>query len=149
MSNITQAKCVTLNISFLTCLPHTRAVCKRTTILIVDDSRNMRRAISLAVKDLAGQIHECSDGSEALAAYRNHLPDWVLMDIRMRETDGLAATRQIKAAFPDARIIIVTVCVGDDIREAARSAGACAYVVKDNLLKLREILIAGPISRAS
>ena len=39
---------------------------------------------------------------------RQHRPDWVLMDIKMKEMDGLMATMQIKAAFPEARIIIVT-----------------------------------------
>ena len=118
-------------------------------ILIVDNSREMRRVIRLVLGDLAEEIHECSDGSEALSAYRDHLPDWVLMDIRMEKTDGLAATRQIKAAFPDARVILVTVYHGDDMREAARSAGAYAYIVKDNLLELRKILITGPVSRKS
>jgi CheY-like chemotaxis protein len=119
------------------------------TIMIVDDSAAVRRAIRLVVKDLAGQIHECEDGSKALAAYQEHLPDWVLMDIRMRETDGLTATRQIKAVFPDARIIVVTVCKGADMREAARIAGACGYVVKDNLLELRQLLKNRTCSRAS
>jgi CheY-like chemotaxis protein len=110
-------------------------------ILIVDDSPEMRRAIRLVIKDMADSIYECDDGSEALAAYTAYLPDWVLMDIRMKKTDGLTATGLIKAAFPAARIVVVTVCTGDDMREAARSAGACAYVVKDNLLELRKILI--------
>ncbi len=109
-------------------------------ILIIDDSRNMRRMIKQVVKDIVGEVHECNDGSAALAAYREHRPDYVLMDIRMKDMDGLRATRQIKAAFPEARIIIVTVCKGDDMREAARAAGANDYVVKDNLFDLRRIL---------
>lgn len=141
MSTFTQAKCVNLIIPFSSRLPHTPAVKDQVSILIVDDSVNMRRAIRLAIKDIAGEIHEYSDGSEALAAYSAHHPDCVLMDIRMKKTDGLTATRQIKAAYPDARIIIITVCKGDDMKEAAQSAGACAYVVKDNLLELRHILI--------
>ncbi|MGH9838430.1 MAG: response regulator [Blastocatellia bacterium] len=84
---------------------------------------------------------ECSDGVQALDAYRQHHPDWVLMDIKMKEMDGLAATRQIKAAFPQARIVIVTGYDDARLREAARSAGACAYVHKENLLELRQILI--------
>ena len=111
------------------------------SILIVDDSAKMRRAIRLVVCDLAGKIIECADGAEALAAYAEHLPDWVLMDIRMKQTDGLTATRQIKAAFPNAQIIVVTVCKGDDMREAAHLAGACAYILKDNLLELRPLLM--------
>jgi CheY-like chemotaxis protein len=110
-------------------------------LLIVDDSPAMRRTIRLVVRDLAAQIYECSDGSSALSAYAAHLPDWVFMDIKMKQTDGLTATRQIKESFPEARIIIVTICKGNDMKEAALEAGACGYVVKDNLLELRQILI--------
>jgi CheY-like chemotaxis protein len=141
MSNFTQAKCVNLNILIPSFLSHTAAVSKPAKILIVDDSAAMRRAIKLVLKGLAVQTHECSDGSEAVVEYAVHLPDWVLMDIRMKETDGLTAIRQIRTVFPDARIIVVTISKGDDMREAARSAGACAFVVKDNLLELRQILI--------
>jgi hypothetical protein len=45
-----------------------------------------------------------------------------------------------KSAFLDARIVIVTVCKGDDMREAADEGGASAFVVKDDLLELRQIL---------
>ena len=117
------------------------------TILIVDDSADMRRAITLMIRDLVGEIYECGDGAEACTAYAAHLPDWVLMDIRMKKTDGLTATRQLKAAFPDARVVIVTVCKGDDIRDAARSAGAVAYIMKDNLLELRQFLLDQAINQ--
>ena len=118
-------------------------------ILIVDDSEAMRRAIKLVLEGMAAQIYECSDGSEAIVEYSIHLPDWVLMDIRMKEIDGLTAIKQIKRVFPNARIIVVTISKGDDMREAARSAGACAYVVKDNLLELRQILIDRGVGKQS
>jgi CheY-like chemotaxis protein len=111
------------------------------SILIVDDSAKMRRVIRLMIKDLAEEITECDDGSQALTSYRAHRPDWVLMDIRMKKIGGLAATRQIKAAYPDARIVIVTLYKEDDLQEAARAAGACGYVIKDNLPEIRRILI--------
>ncbi|MBI3651276.1 MAG: response regulator transcription factor [Acidobacteria bacterium] len=119
------------------------------SLLIVDDSPEMRRAIRLVVADLVAEISECADGSQALTAYAERRPDWVLMDIRMKQMDGLAATRQIKAVFPEARIIIVTVCKGEDMREAARLAGAYAYIMKDNLLELRQILLNGSASSTS
>jgi CheY-like chemotaxis protein len=109
-------------------------------LLIVEDNATIRRMINSIVKDLAEEITECSDGSEALAAYRESRPDWVLMDIKMKETDGLAATRQIRAAFPGANIVIVTNYDEADLREAARDAGARAYVVKEDLFALREVL---------
>ena len=54
--------------------------------------------------------------------------------------DGIQATRQIKAADPAARVIIVTDYDQADLREGARQAGACAYVVKENLLELVRFL---------
>ncbi len=109
-------------------------------LLIVEDNYHMRRLIKSVVSNIADCIIECGDGSEALEAYRAHRPDWVLMDIEMKNMDGLTATRQIKAAFPDARIVIVTEYDHLDWREEARRAGACGYVLKENLSEVRGIL---------
>ena len=112
------------------------------SLLIIDDNQQMRRLISSLVSDLASVIVECSDGAEALEAYTLHRPDWVLMDIRMKQTDGIAATREIKAAHPEARVCIVTDYDDPMLRAAARSAGACDYVLKDNLIEVRRVLAA-------
>jgi CheY-like chemotaxis protein len=112
-------------------------------LLIVDDDRQMRSLIRSIVADLADSIIECGDGAEAQACYAEHHPDWVLMDLMMPQVGGLAATRQIMASDSMARIVIVTGHESQSLREAARSAGACAYVSKDNLLDLREILTIG------
>lgn len=109
-------------------------------VLIVDDSEPMRRMIKTYLADLIGEAFECDDGSEALTAYRRHLPDLVLMDLKMTKTDGLEATRQIMEFFPQARIVIVSQWDEAPMREAARSAGAEAYVGKSDLLPLRRIL---------
>ena len=110
------------------------------SFLIVDDNCVMRRTIGRVVRDLTDRIIECADGAEALLAYQANLPEWVLMDVEMSEKDGLAATREICAAYPKARIVIVTNYGGDEMREAAAKAGAIGYVVKENLLELRGIL---------
>jgi CheY-like chemotaxis protein len=109
-------------------------------VLIVDDSEPMRRMIKTFIDDLVEDTVECGDGSEALAAYREHQPDLVLMDIKMGVVDGLAATRQIKKLFPEARIVIVSQWEDKALREAAHTAGAEAYVGKTDLLPLRRIL---------
>ena len=97
-------------------------------LLIVEDSQQMRREIKLFVSDLAQAICECGDGAEALSAYAAQRPDWVLMDIRMEEVDGLTATRRIRGAHREARIMILTAYDDAELREAARGAGACEYV---------------------
>jgi CheY-like chemotaxis protein len=108
-------------------------------ILITDDSEPIRRMIKSFISDLVQEIFECSDGSEALAAYTRHQPDLVLMDIKMSMMDGFEATRQIKGAHPQARIVIVSQYDDASLREAASKAGAEGYVSKADLFPLRRI----------
>jgi CheY-like chemotaxis protein len=110
-------------------------------LLIVEDNQAMRELIKSLLEDIAESIGECADGAEALAAYRLYQPDWVLMDIRMNGMDGIAATKEIKSAFPDAKIMIVSDYSDPNIRAAAASAGACRYVNKESLFDVRQILL--------
>ena len=113
-------------------------------ILIVDDNEEMRRAIKSFVGDLADDCFECEDGAWALAAYAAHRPDWVLMDVEMPVLDGITAAGQIKAAFPEALIVIITVHDHAGLRARARQAGAVGYVLKDDLCAVRDLLCGGP-----
>jgi CheY-like chemotaxis protein len=110
--------------------------------LIVDDDERVRRIIKTVVADLSEEVYECSDGSQAHSSYAEHLPDWVLMDLMMPEVNGIEATRQIKSSYPAARIVIVTSHDSEPVRDAARSAGACGYVLKENLIDLPQLLMA-------
>jgi len=112
----------------------------KTRVLIVEDDEAMRKMVKRMIRDLVERFYECSDGRQAIAAYGMHRPDWVLMDICMEGMDGLTATQQITTAWPGARIAIVTSYNDASLREAARRAGACEYVLKENLLELRSIL---------
>ena len=124
--------------------PHTAPVTEQKheapLILIVDDNSQMRALIRVVLAEISERVVECADGSQALAAYKDCSPAWVLMDIRMRTLDGIAATRQIIDAHAEARIVIVTDYGDDDLRKAAFVAGARDYVLKDDLLRLREII---------
>lgn len=114
-------------------------------VLIVDDDGPMRELIKRIVRDLVDEVCECEDGGGALAMYaaghlHGGLPDWVLMDIRMRDVDGLAATEQIIRFYPQAQILIVTSHNDASLREAARKAGARGYVLKENLFEIQQWL---------
>ena len=100
----------------------------------------MRRLIKSVCKDLAAEIHECADGVEALAAYEAHCPEWILMDVEMQEKDGFTATREIMQIHPEAKILILTKYETVRMREEAKRAGACEYVLKENLLTIRELI---------
>lgn len=110
------------------------------SLLIVDDDERMRSLIRSIVADLADSIIECSDGDEAEACYTEQRPDWVLMDLMMPRMNGLEATRRILFANPAARIVMVTGQDGQSLRDAAESAGACAFVSKENLFDLRQLI---------
>lgn len=109
-------------------------------LLIVEDNPSMRRLIKSIVADLAMRIHECADGIEALDAYEKFRPEWVLMDVEMHQKDGFTATREIIEAHPEAKIVIVTRYATQGMREAAQKAGACEYVLKENLMEIRAII---------
>ncbi len=109
-------------------------------VLIVEDNPQMRQMIRGLVAQFASEVYECGDGAEALAAYTAHRPDWALMDIDLPQLNGLEATRQITSAFPDAQILMVTNYDDARLRAAATAAGARGYVLKDNLLDLRQRL---------
>jgi DNA-binding NarL/FixJ family response regulator len=108
-------------------------------ILIVDDDMRTRKGlialletIHLTVTDTncprIELVGEAVNGLEALQMVETTNPDIVLMDIQMPETDGLQATREIKAKFPDIKIIILTVRSAS--RTAALDAGADEFLTK-------------------
>ena len=118
-------------------------------LLIVEDNAEMRRLIISIVGDLADSIVECEDGAEALVCYAEFQPDLVLMDIKMAQVDGITASRQIIAAFPNARICIVTDYSDRETRETARNAGVADYVTKEHLFELRTIIGNLPAAQAN
>ena len=100
----------------------------------------MRELLRMMLADAAIVIRECEDGAGAFDAYATLQPDWVLIDADMTDVDGIAVTGQLIAAFPDARIIIVTNYDEPELRQAAFQAGARRYVLKEDLLSLLDIL---------
>jgi CheY-like chemotaxis protein len=113
---------------------------KPVKVMIVDDRQSFRELLKSFLKPLATEVVECSNGLEAVDRYGEAPPDCVLMDIKMPVMDGLTATKQIKAAFPEARILMLTQYDEPDLRAAAQEAGACGYLVKENLADLSATL---------
>ncbi|WP_245607286.1 response regulator transcription factor [Pseudonocardia spinosispora] len=103
-------------------------------VLIVDDDPLVRSALRrmLAETEDIDMVGEADDGDAVPAAVSRDAPDVVLMDLRMRRIDGVAATRALRAA-PDAPevLVLTTFEAPEDIR-AALGAGAAGYLVKDS-----------------
>src|SRR3954469_12614055 len=128
-------RCPYLSDSFSEFVLPIAVVRKALSFLIVDDNSTMRRVMGYLVGEFADEIIECENGTQAFLAYRQHLPEWVLMDVDMPEKDGLAATREICAAFPTAKVVVVSNYGDEGIGAAANQAGAVAYILKENLLE--------------
>lgn len=102
-------------------------------VLLVDDQQLIRLGFRLVLEaepDIE-VVGEAADGVEAVAQTARLSPDVVLMDVRMPRVDGIAATEQIVAARPDARVLILTTFDLDDYAFAALRAGASGFLLKD------------------
>jgi DNA-binding NarL/FixJ family response regulator len=82
----------------------------------------------LSTWSTAAEIREASNGREALRLVEELPPDLVLMDVRMPEMDGLEATRQIKARWPQVKVIVLSMYI--EHGGEALAAGADAFVGK-------------------
>ena len=76
-------------------------------------------------------VGEAAGGAAAIDEVRRHHPDVVLMDIRMPGLDGIEATRRLRAAGSDARILILTTFGHDEYVAEALGAGAAGFILKD------------------
>ncbi|MGW6620286.1 response regulator [Nocardia sp. NPDC055002] len=103
------------------------------TVLLVDDQRLVRAGLRMLIEDTTdlAVVGEAADGVEAVRLYAELAPDLVVMDLRMPGLDGVAATRQILAASPRAKVLVLTTFDDDEHLFPALSAGAAGYFVKD------------------
>ncbi|WP_020574221.1 response regulator [Actinopolymorpha alba] len=101
-------------------------------VLIADDDDLMRAGLRavLSSDETVEVVGEAADGGDAIEQTRQLGPDVVLMDVRMPNLDGIAATREIVAAVPDARILILTTFEDDDYVFGALAAGASGFLLK-------------------
>jgi DNA-binding NarL/FixJ family response regulator len=103
-----------------------------TRILIADDEDLMRAGLAeLLTADPGIEIvGQASTGREAVDQTRRLLPDVVLMDVRMPDLDGIAATRELSDVSPDVKVLILTTFEQDDYVFGALRAGASGFLLK-------------------
>ncbi|MEI2765984.1 MAG: response regulator transcription factor [Dermatophilaceae bacterium] len=106
---------------------------QRIRVLIADDHALFRRGLRVML-ELDGDIEvvdEAGDGVDAVAKAEEHVPDIVLMDVRMPRSTGIEACQLIRERVPATRIVMLTMSEEEsDLFEAVR-AGANGYVLKD------------------
>ncbi len=102
-------------------------------LLIVDDHKVVRQGLRgfLELLDDFEIVGEGSNGAEAVSLAAELEPDVILLDLVMPEMDGIEATRRIRLANPEARILILSSFSNDDNVLPAIRAGAMGYVLKN------------------
>jgi DNA-binding NarL/FixJ family response regulator len=103
-------------------------------VLLVDDQELVRSGLRRILRRRDGftVVAECSDGSEVPAALAQHDVDVVLMDLRMKNVDGIEATARIRRAADHPPVLALTTFDDDELLSGALRAGAAGFVLKDS-----------------
>lgn len=131
----------------MTNLPMTRPI----RILIVEDHELARYGLSMALSEKEGIeiVGEAENGQQGVDLALKEKPDVILMDIGMPVLDGIATTQQIKAAWPESRVIMLTSIQNHEEVLASMAAGADAYCLKDikmeRLCQVIQMVLEGAI----
>jgi CheY-like chemotaxis protein len=102
-------------------------------VLIVDDDRFIRKLITTTLEDVTDfELHEASDGREAIDVARRERPAIVFLDVDMPELDGIEACRQLRAdeTTGNATIVMLTAAQSDTVQGQAEEAGADLFLTK-------------------
>jgi DNA-binding NarL/FixJ family response regulator len=120
-------------------------------VVIADDHELARAGLRSVLAETPGLeiVGEAADGRQAVELCRRLQPDLVLMDVRMPELDGLAATAAVRQACPTTRVIVITLFEQPEYLAQALRAGAVGYVLKgttrrDVLATVRQVLRGEP-----
>ncbi|MDX1511638.1 MAG: response regulator transcription factor [Nitriliruptorales bacterium] len=102
-------------------------------VLVADDHELFRRGLELVLADEADieVVGEAGDGQEAADLAREHVPDVVVMDVRMPVLSGIEAASQIKEDMPHVKILMLTISDEEDDLYEAIKAGANGYLLKE------------------
>jgi DNA-binding NarL/FixJ family response regulator len=102
-------------------------------VLVVDDQRLVREGIAslIAIQDGIEVVGLALDGRQALEKAMELRPDVILMDVRMPEMDGIAATIEIRRKLPDCQILMLTTFDDEEYIVKSLRAGASGYLLKD------------------
>jgi DNA-binding NarL/FixJ family response regulator len=118
-------------------------------LLVVEDNFLARIALRGAFEALGNVqiVAETSFGQDAFRLYREHQPDVVLMDLRLRGSSGIQAIQEIHRSYPNAKILVLSHCQGSEDVYRAMQAGARGYLTKEaegrQLTEALQVVAAG------
>ncbi len=118
------------------------------TILLADDHTLVRAGIKSLIKDFKNTevIGEAADGREAIEMAHELNPDIMLLDIKMKELNGLEVTARLHKEIPEILIIILSMHSNEEYVVQALKAGAVGYLLKDSLPQELDVAISSVIA---
>lgn len=124
---------------------------EKTKVLIAEDQKILREGLRalLNTSEEYEVVAEAEDGLGAIRAVAKHTPDLLLLDLSMPKMGGIAAIKEIKAQYPETKIMALTIHKSDDYILAAYEAGADGYCLKDAsheelLRSMKNVLLRKP-----
>ncbi len=99
-------------------------------VLVADDAFFTRKMLREILEAEGHTVVEACDGQEAVQKFQDEKPDLVLLDLSMPGTDGLAALRQIKAAAPEAKIVVVSALGQPSVMQKVHQLGVHDFLPK-------------------
>ncbi len=102
-------------------------------VILADDHPVVRDGLAAIVNQQPDMqvVAEAGDGEEAIALYEQHLPDVMVLDLRMPKRDGVAVVQNVLEQHPKACMLIMTTFDGDEDIFRSLSQGAKGYLLKD------------------
>jgi len=105
----------------------------KTRVILADDHPVVREGLVTIINQQADMqvVAEAGNGEAAIALYEQHVPDVMVLDLRMPRCDGLAVVERLLAVYPDARLLIMTTYDDDEDIFRCLTLGAQGYLLKD------------------
>jgi two-component system chemotaxis response regulator CheY len=102
------------------------------SILVVDDTRSMRKMVAAVLQGAGYSVEEAGDGAEAFEKARAQVFDLVVTDHNMPKMDGVTLVRSLRelAQYDDVAIIVLSTEAGVELKALGREAGATGWMVK-------------------
>jgi two-component system response regulator (stage 0 sporulation protein F) len=119
---------------------------KKPTLLIVEDETQVREGLATFFKRRGYEVFETDNEDEAVGLYDTHQPQFVFLDIRLKNSSGIEALKRMRRINTEPKIIMVTAIEEENLIREAKELGADDYIPKPFTVKQLEQFLNAKLS---